>query len=228
MSGVGAGRPRVLVTRAPDDAGPWVEALEAAGFTPVLAPLMDRTPRPPPTPADLAGVDLIVLTSRAAVGALPGALPCPLAAVGPATAEAAEAAGHAVAIVPARATGADLAQALGDRTGQTLLWLTGDRPLPETRTALRATGARVREHEAYRVRLVDDPAGLAGVGAVDLATVASPRVARAYARAGGEAPVVALGPTTALAAREAGLTVVGVADPPGLNGLIAACVAALR
>jgi uroporphyrinogen-III synthase len=52
--------------------------------------------------------------------------------------------------------------------------------------------------------------------------LASPSAARAYAASGARMPVVAIGPQTTAAARDAGLDVVAEAATHDLDGLLAA------
>ena len=59
----------------------------------------------------------------------------------------------------------------------------------------------------------------------DVALLASPSAARALARTGARLPVVAIGPQTSAAAREAGLDVVAEAETHDLDGLLAAVAA---
>jgi uroporphyrinogen-III synthase len=54
----------------------------------------------------------------------------------------------------------------------------------------------------------------------DLAILMSPSAARAYARARGSAPVVAIGPQTAAEAEAQGLTLSSVAKSHDLDGIL--------
>lgn len=87
---------RVWVTRTRPDAERTAERLVAAGFDPVIAPLLEI--RPLPVVADLTGVEALAFTSRNGVAAFANASPdraLPVLAVGDATAEAAREAGFA-------------------------------------------------------------------------------------------------------------------------------------
>ena len=96
-------RPRVLVTRSADDAAPLAARLEAEGFTAVVEPLL-RIRFLEGAEPDLSGLQALAFTSANGVRALVHAVPdaqgpdakhkgLAVFAVGPATAEAARAAG---------------------------------------------------------------------------------------------------------------------------------------
>lgn len=107
------GAPGVLVTRPAHQAQALSAGLRAAGFTPLHLPTLAIKPTDPATacaalraalPCDLA----IFISANAVQYALPvvaaaGGLPagCPVAAVGPASARALEAAGFAAVLIPA-------------------------------------------------------------------------------------------------------------------------------
>jgi uroporphyrinogen-III synthase len=69
----------------------------------------------------------------------------------------------------------------------------------------------------YRTRLIDPvpPEG-------DAVVIASGSAARAYARVGGAAPAVTIGPETSRVARAVGLTVAAEASSHDLDGLVGA------
>jgi uroporphyrinogen III methyltransferase/synthase len=109
----------------------------------------------------------------------------------------------------------------------------GARPtLPE---GLRAKGWEVDEVVAYRTVAAPPPAAAAvdAASAADSVVFASPSAVEAYLASRDDRgellpvpPLVAcIGPTTADAARRAGLTVAVEADPPSAEGLVAALVA---
>lgn len=180
-----------------------------------------------------------VARTRAETGAT-GDWPATLrvAAVGNATAQAFGDDGLAVAFVPSSAVAEALARELPITTGDRVLWPHGDladRTLAET---LAERGAVVTAPIAYRT--VSDVALLGIVdalrdGRVDAVTFTSASTVRhvveGLTAAGvdlarpGTAPrplVVCIGPVSAAAARECGLTVDAVADPHDDHGLVAA------
>jgi uroporphyrinogen-III synthase len=61
----------------------------------------------------------------------------------------------------------------------------------------------------------------------DVAVLASASAARALAATGARLPVVAIGPQTAAAARDSGLTVLAEAESHDVDGLVAAVAAAI-
>jgi len=225
---------RVLVTRAAEDAAELTAGLEALGVEPVLVPLIRKEVVPGAIAQVRAPFGWLVLTSTAAVDAVRAALeegwdpPSKVAAVGPTTARRAEAIGLHVDLVPAEHTGAALAARLGDLPGRRVLYPRAERVPPETVDALRASMAEVVDVVAYRnVAPPDLPGALQAAWPVDLATLLSGSAARrllAGLLAAGlsRVPCVVIGPSTARAARELGLSVVGVADPPGVPGVIEA------
>lgn len=188
--------------------------------------------------------------ARAALGGSRSAVR--FCAVGPATAAALERAGLSVACVPERHEGSAIPEAMErvePLAGRRILLALGDRADGRLQEELARRGARVERVTAYCTR--DDPnaaaraAGLVSSGQVDLVVVASPSQVQALARAlaglaGGphEAPsaagtggsrrpvlAVAIGPTTARAAMEAGWQVTQ-APSPTPQGLAEACVRA--
>jgi uroporphyrinogen-III synthase len=197
---------KVVVTRAEAQAGPLVERLEALGHEVVRCPLI-RVERIGDDPLDLSGYDWVVVTSpngadelaRRAVG-----VPQHFAAIGPATADALRRHGYEPDLVSRVHT----QEGLRDE-------------LPPGRTLLAAAeGARQGVIEAdfvplYRtVELTPPPP----VG--DVALVASASAARGLAATGARLPIVAIGPQTAAAAREAGLDVVAEASRHDVDGLL--------
>jgi uroporphyrinogen-III synthase len=208
---------RVVVTRAEAQADPLAERLEALGHEVVRCPLILIEPLGK-EPIDPAPYDWVVVTSPNGAAELARRLVAPprrLAAIGPGT----------ELELRARGLRADLVPAVSTQEG-----LVAELPRPPGRVLLAAAeGARrllVDELGAdflplYRtVELVPEttPAG-------DVVLLASPSAARALARTGAHLPVVAIGPQTAGAAREAGLDVVAEAETHDLEGLLAAVAA---
>lgn len=139
----------VLITRPLADSEATAARLRARGFIPVLAPLLQVTPRHPPLPPQF---DAVLLTSGNALAGLSAAA-CTgrlVLAVGDATADRARAAGfHHVESAGGDAT--DLVQLAAHRCppGARLLLAVGrgqSKPLAAT---LRAAGFRVRRRVVY-------------------------------------------------------------------------------
>jgi uroporphyrinogen-III synthase len=210
---------RIAVTRPAGLDAELGDALRAQGHEVVSCPLIAIEPLGD-EPIDAAGYDWLVVTSRNGADELARRLsgrPARIAAVGPATAAALQAHGLTVDLVPAEASQDGLLAALPRPAGRVLL--------------AAAEGAR---------RLLVDELGADFVPLyrtrelrpeqfpdADLVVVASPSAARAYS-AVGSAPIVAIGPQTAEAARAAGLTVAAEAQSQDVDGLTAAVAAAAR
>ncbi len=222
-------------------------AIERAGGRACRFPLIAFEPAP--IEGELARAigqlehnDWIVLTSATAAAMLGAALASrrprlpPIAAVGPATAAAAAAHLAAPSLVAARHTGRDLAAELSAAgvTGRLLL-PAADIAGSDLADALRRSGAAVEQVVAYRT--VAGPGGSALASAVaqagvDVILAASPSAVRSLVAALSrpwrasrmQVPVVCIGPSTAEAARSAGLDVAAVAvthDRPGLLAALA-------
>lgn len=226
----------VLVTRDVEDAPKTAERLRRAGFGAVTAPLIERRADDAALAAAIAATpapDLLLLTSAFAarqIGRLGARLLTAgrVACVGPATADAARAAGLKVDLVPKEATGAALVGELGELSGRVVLYPRAADALPSTREALERAGAVVRDVVTYgTAAAAQGAASLAAAGPVDVVLLASPSTVRAYvaARAAVPAhgsPVVApIGATTGEACRVAGL-------PIAESGTVDAIRAALR
>jgi uroporphyrinogen-III synthase len=158
----------VVVTRAAAQSGELCEELNARGACVRLLPLVSFAPPENCDALDraLAGIetfDWILFTSVNAVQAverrgnelqrgLDSARKLPrAAAVGPVTADAAEAAGFSVEYVAADHSGAGLARELGEELrNKNVLLPRSDRANPELPAALRKCGALVTEVVAYR------------------------------------------------------------------------------
>jgi uroporphyrinogen III methyltransferase/synthase len=159
---------RVILTRAAEQSGEWVQALESSGAEVLLLPavriaqpetwsLLDRELM------RLYEFDWILFTSKNAVRFVAErleALSCPLgsaqasnirvAAVGQATAEAARQKGWRVDCVPEKQTGESLARELEESlAGRRVLLPRSDRADDRLAIALEKKGARVREVVAY-------------------------------------------------------------------------------
>jgi hydroxymethylbilane synthase len=205
----------VLVLASRPTARTWAAMLRERG-TPAH-PLATRTV----TPADpeeapseaLAEADWIVATSRQAAGPLAEALDEELdayvAAVGPATARALQAAGLPCHLLAPEATGASLAQALAavDDPGTALL-AQGNRTHGDARAGLAEAGFDLATWQAYRTREREpDPEQLDVELPARAALVMSPASAETLTRLGPDrvaARHLAIGPSTRQALAEAG------------------------
>jgi hydroxymethylbilane synthase len=251
------GAPRVVVTRAWPDGAATLLALVDRGLAPLHVPTIDIARSPADEAAldaavrDWAALDWVVVTSAHAVAALGAAIdragidragPGPRwAAVGGATRRAVLAIGVTPAFVPDRATGADLAEALPDVADARILLPRsdlGDAALPRR---LADRGARVESVVAYRTTTAPltsrDELGRALGHGPSAVIAASPSAVRGWlelARAIGAEPavraigLVAIGPSTAAAARDHDLTVIAEATSPAPAAIADAAAEALR
>lgn len=248
-------RKRVVVTRAPEQARELIGRLEELGAEVLSLPTVSFAPPEDWSPLDgairaLGDFDWVLLTSQNAVryfvercrelkvdlrshSAKPQ-----FAAVGPATAKAAESEGLRVAYTASRFRGEELARELaGELVGKRVLLPRSDRARPDLPQALKKLGATVVDVIAYRTQ----PAGPGASdtlekirrGDVDVVTLASPsafhhlseeldtehmqELARTVALA-------AIGPVTAKAIQDAGLPVAIEASESTVTGLVHAIV----
>jgi uroporphyrinogen-III synthase len=203
---------KAIVTRPRAQARPLVEALERAGVEVVECPLIEIE-RTSDDEIDASGYDWLVVTSPNGADEIARRgrnLPA-VAAVGPGTAEALRAHGIEPAFVPVESSQDGLLREFPRPAGRVLF--------------AAAEGARRRPIEElgadfvplYRTRLLqpEPPDG-------DVVVLASGSAARAYAKVGGAAPAVSIGPETSRVARAAGLEVVAEAGTHDLEGLVAA------
>lgn len=171
--------------------------------------------------AALPRVDWLLLTSaRAAERARGHVSAVRVAAVGRATAAA-----WGPVDVIGEGTGAEVIARMGPLAGKVVLWPRAERAASATRDAAVAAGAHLLDVVAYRNAASPDAvARLRAAAPWDVALLASPLAAEVYATAALEprARVVAIGPTTADAARRAGLTVTVATtwDAPGVLAAI--------
>ncbi len=231
-----------------------MEKLRAAGAIPFAAPAIEILPPDDPAPLRdaleaLAAFDWLVCTSANAVRAVlaardeldlafPDALR--MAAVGNATARALAEAGLRVHFQPSSAVAEALARELPVEAGARVLWPHGNLAGPEFADALSARGAIVTAAVAYRT--VAD-IGLLGIvdalrdRRVDAITFTSASTVRhvveGLAAAGvrldrlpadARPLIICIGPVSAAAARECGVTVDAIADPSDDDGLVAALI----
>jgi uroporphyrinogen-III synthase len=245
---------RVLVTRAAEQAGKLSQALSAAGFEPVEVPVLEIVP-----PTSFAALDAailrfstynwLILTSVNAARVL-GERACRLgvdlaaaevrvAAVGRATAEAANAIGLKVELVPERYVAEGLLEAF-EKAGlkefgrQRVLLARAAAArdvIPET---LKALGAAVEVVEAYRNQVPADAAeklraAIARGFEVAVFTSSSSvrHLAEATEKAGLKWPLigiraVSIGPVTSQTLIDSGWKVAGEAQPSDICGLVEA------
>ena len=200
---------RIVVTRAEAQADPLVASLESLGHDVVRCPLIRIEPLGD-DPIDPAGYDWVVVTSPNGAHELSRRLastPKHLAAIGSGTAEALREHGLRPDLVPRVSTQEGLLA-----------------ELPEGRVLLAAAeGARrllVQERDADFVPLYRTVELRPPPPDGDVALLASPSAARAFAATGAHVPVIVIGPQTEAEARGRGLEVVAVATSPDLDGLL--------
>ena len=247
-----AGR-TVVVTRGGERARGLVRALEQAGATALEVPLTlqvgpaDGGAALRAAAADVGDNAWVVLTSVTAVDHLMGALrdarglgSVLVAAVGPATADALRRSGVEPDLVPADHSAQGLVDAFPDagRTGsRRVLFPAADLAPGTISDGLAQKGWDVRRVEAYRTvaRAAPEPALLDRVAAADVLTFSAPSSVHAFVAlrtAEGRplpppALVVCIGPTTAAAARAAGLDNVREARGASAQGIVDELIEAL-
>lgn len=206
-----AGR-RIVVTRAPEQAGDLARLLAQHGAEVVLCPLV-AFERPADSSAldaalrRLREFDWLLFTSQNAVRffeerrrelavALHWGRPR-VAAVGPATAKAASELGYGVEYISEEATGTGLARGLpADLQGRSVLLPRSDRARPDLPQALEASGARVSAVVAYRTvppgQEAEAALALIRNGQAEVVTLASPSAFERLAEQLGTATLAAL------------------------------------
>jgi uroporphyrinogen-III synthase len=150
----------VLVTRPAGQSGELISAIESAGGRSILFPVIEIAPRSPQDiEAELAGLaepDIVIFVSRNAVEhGLAWSGDGAIAAVGPATASAIEAAARVVDIRPADGFDSEslLAEpALRDVSGKSIRIIRGNGGRELLATTLRERGASVDYLEVYMRR----------------------------------------------------------------------------
>ena len=243
---------RVVITRAADQSRELTARLAALGANVISLPAIAFAEPRDSAPLDaaireLANFDWLLFTSANAVrffaarcrslgfdpsAAQSAAKPVFVAAVGPATSEAAAAAGFMVGHMAEEFRGVELARELAEQlAGKRVLLPRSDHATSELPNALTAAGAIVTEVVAYRTVEPGDvaSAGMAAVRRGD-ADVISFFSASAFqnllARMGREpferVPLAAIGPVTAAAIREAGLPIAMEAQQATSDAFIAA------
>lgn len=239
----------IVITRAVHQAGELADLLREQGAVPLLYPCIAIVPPEDTTALDVAlraadTFDWLVLTSANTVEALRQrceALGLSLAgikaaAVGPATAEAAQTVlGLDVQTVPDEHVAEALAKALHIAPGMRALLPQADIARSTLADHLRAAGAHVTEVTAYRTMMgqggVNLPALLSG-GRIDALTLtSSSTVTNCLERLRSEGgdlaqlraiPAACIGPKTAATARDAGFAIILTPDDYTLPALVAA------
>jgi uroporphyrinogen-III synthase len=210
-------RLRIVVTRAETRAAPLVERLAALDYDVVACPLI-AVETLGDDPIDPAPYDWVAVTSPNGAAELArrlSATPRRLAAIGPGTAAELRAHGLEPELVPRVSTQEGLLAELPRPAGRVLV------AAAEGARRLLADELDADFLPLYRT-IELRPAPPDG----DVAVLASASAARALAATGARLPVVAIGPQTASAAREAGLTVLAEAESHDLDGLVEAVAAA--
>ena len=227
---------RVLVTRAADDNGPWVERLLSLGAEPVPLPCISIEKL---TPFDswldaLNSATWVAFTSHRAVrlfsellgeGNLAHQL---IAAIGPSTRAACMDSFGRCDLSSEHGTGSDLAKRLASKVTQnTSVLLPGAaEPRPELSRELTEAGVQAVPLPLYATRPAKASTERADMrGALDAALFASPSAISGCfgtAMISSTLPASCIGPTTANAARDAGLKNVYTSDTRDLDGLLRA------
>jgi uroporphyrinogen-III synthase len=233
------GKPRVVVTRRVEQAAILGEKLIAAGFQPLYFPTIELQVLPASeldgALAEIDCVDWLLFSSvnavrfffrRLAELKLSPKLPR-TAVVGPATARKLAAYGIEPDFMPEHFTGEALAEGLGDLSGQRILLPRARIGGPKIVERLRRQGAQVRDIALYdTVTAVPDEAALAALGqGYEAISFTSPSSVRGFLEISGGKPletavVACIGPVTAEAAVNCGLTVTLVPDDYTLDGLV--------
>jgi uroporphyrinogen III methyltransferase / synthase len=224
---------RVVVTRARAQASALRTRLEELGAAVVEAPAIAIEPLAF-DPPDFAGFDVLVLTSANGVERV---LPADartlagttVAAIGSGTAEALATHGIVADVVPERAVGEALLEALGDVAGKRVLVAVAEGARDVLPDGLTAGGADVTTLRTYRT--VPQPVDAEAVLAADLVTfTSSSTVANLVAAMDGRdlsaLRAVSIGPVTSASLRDAGIEPVAEADPHDVAGLIGAVLEA--
>ncbi len=225
---------RIVLTREAAQCRAWRESLATAGAAVLELPLLRFTPLTPPAGLDPADFDWILFTSPQGVHAFAdaglsqgdariGALGD---GIGGGTAAALAEHGWHDDLGARCRDGAELARAfIAAGAAPARVLLPGpDRRLPEPAAGLRAAGCAVVELPLYRTEPIpaqDLPPHPFVEG--DLVFFASPSAVGAFVAAYSfRPPCVAIGETTAAAARAAGFDPL-VADAPDLSAMARAC-----
>ena len=242
----------MVITRAAEQSTELVAELKKAGAVPTVLPMVAFAPPDDVAKLDnaireLRSYDWVFLTSQNAVRAirercevfgvnLRELTGVKIAAVGPATADAAENAGLRVAHVASKHVGTALAEDLaGEVRGKRVLLPRSDRANPELLKVLQQFGAEVSEVCAYktvRAETGELSAGLAEEGA-DAVLFFSPSAVHSlqetlgmerFLRLSASSVFAAIGPVTEQALRKAGVERVLVAEDTSVSAVVGSLV----
>jgi uroporphyrinogen-III synthase len=203
---------RAIVTRPHDQVAPLAAALRAAGFEPVVCPLIEIESIDD-GPIDVRDYDWVVVTSVNGAAELARRRQgdrARVAAIGDATAAALEQHGIAVDFVPSVASQEGLIAEFPQPAGRVVfVGAEGARRLlaEQLPADFRAAYRTVESVPA------ESPSG-------DVVLLASPSAARAWAKVGFQLPAVTIGPQTTAAAQAACVKVVAEAQTPDTRGLV--------
>lgn len=245
-------RPRVLVTRAAQQAGELVSALRDAGLDPVPVPTIAIEFEPSPGGLDTAAHRFhayawVVITSANGARAIIRIaermsieLEAPSwAAIGPATRRVLEQEGIVVDFQPSASSGSAMALELPVRRGDRMLIVRGDIADEDVAASLRVRGAEVDDVVAYRTRqgpetsrpLLREAFAEGTISAVVFTSGSTIGGLVALAEAESldlrSIPAVCIGPATAKSARAAGFRVAAVSVSPEASALAAAAAEAI-
>ncbi len=239
----GAEAIRVVVTRPREQSRELIRLLTEAGYAPVSLPLLDIQPLPVPDDdwESFAMADVVAVTSPTGAHHLVARLAesgrtvpegMRVAAVGRETGAVLRAAGIAVHVVPSRATGVALADALAAEgvEGRHIVLARAREGRVELADGLRAAGARVTELPLYEsVDAAVDPAEVVVACGAEVWIVTSPKIVEAAVNIVGRehlrgTTVVSIGPTTSARARDLGVPVAAEAAEQSASGLVAALI----
>ncbi len=239
---------RILITRPRAQADPFAAALQASGFEPFFFPVIEIRPMDDYTVLDRAlqkiacydwlvftsinGVDIVwQRMSSLLIDQIPESVK--VAAIGPKTAQALQKRGANPSFVPDEYIAEAILPGLGDLRGKWVLLPRAEiarKALPE---AIEQSGGIAHEIAVYRTLPVEpDETGLSALrDGVDAITLTSPSTVQNCIAITGKAALnpqclpgdpffACIGPITAKAAREEGLSKVVVANEYTTEGLI--------
>ncbi len=240
---------RVVVTRPAVQAEGLIDALEGMGVTVVALPLIATEPITASADisdacAHLDRYDVVIVTSVNGVECLVERLAesgavipegTRVCAVGDTTARAASRLGLRIDMVPTRASGAAIVEALGPSiSGARVLCARARDARPELPQGLRSAGAHVDDVAFYvTVDVTPSPDDVDATFPADVVVLTAPSAVRNALRTIGRerlsaTRIVTIGPTTSAAVRDAGLGVAAEAEDQSVDGLALAVGDALR
>jgi len=228
---------KILLTRAEDDNGPWIERLISLGAEPVPFPCIsiEVLELSPGWESQLEAAAWIVFTSHRSVQLFADLLgdgnlsSHQLAAVGPISAAACVDRFGRCDLTSEEGTGAGLARALAPKLsdGASVLLPGAAQPRPELAESIEAAGAKALALPLYVTRpspARDERVDFSDAG-LNAALFASPSAVSGClgsAKLPLDLPAGCIGPTTSEAARAAGLTRISTSLSRDLDGLLLA------